>query len=466
MTNGIEDKIPENIKFITAKVTVDKLSHHFDTNGESSQSDTIIDKIHSEFRGMANYFDVKINGDEAKIIWGREKAGEDAEILNKQALQLAKQRNFQEAIQHWRKAILINKFDPDFYFNLGLAYFEMKNYTKGLDHCLETVKLCPIYYRAHFLLGSIYAKSRKFQDAVNHLHAGLLFQPQNVMGLVNLGAVLSILKKNDEAIASFEKAIALSPKEIRAYLGLGKLYSSINDRANANRCYKIVTHLDPNGKYGEIARNSMMQQEDSLEENDTSKVDQDEEQLEQLLTLGYEAFLNCEYEQAEGIYSTYLKQKSKESNVWSLLATCQIRLGKKNDAIESMNRAIEIKPKSGKLQKQASIIYYACDQFEDAGKSAKSAIQLGKSDSVTLALLGISELKKNNYQESAKYLQQAVNLNPNNLMARFHFAISLIEIGQREAAKQHLEEILWAETITPLKEKAKKHLNDMMQNKT
>ncbi len=405
-----------------------------------------------------------MNGRSAVISWGTPKGSKEAESLNKQAFQLAKQKKLDEAIDHWRKAIYINNLDPDYFYNQGLAYFETRNLNKALDRCHEAVRICPVYYRAYFLLGSIYSKMRKFYQAKEFLEQGLILQPENVTALVNLGAVYSILKMSDEAILTFERAILLSPHEIKAHLGLGKIYLARNDYENANRCFKMVIGLDPDGKLGNIAKNSLMVQQPDMSASDVETVEINivkSDDPDKLYSNGFQAYLNCNYKMAEAYYSEYLNIKKDDATVWANIAICQLRLGKKDASTSSIEKAMQLAPRNARIFKQASIIFDACELREKSEKAARKAIELGKKDSVTLTLLGIAQFENGEIQDSVKTLQDAINQNPNNLRARFHFAKVLKALGQLDTARQHFEEILWTQSQTPLKEKARDELIGM-----
>jgi len=403
-----------------------------------------------------------LNESNAVVSWGTPKGASEAETLSKNAFNLAKQKNLDEAIENWRKAIYINNLDPDYYYNQGLAYFQTLDLNKALDRCHEAVRICPVYHRAYFLLGSIYSKMRKFYQAKEFLEQGIILQPDNVSGLVNLGAVYSILKMGNEAILIFEQAISQSPKELRAHLGLGKIYLAQNDYENANRCFKVVIALDPNGKLGNIAKNSLIMEQPDIPVSDSETiVINKSEDPDKLYSNAFQAYLNCNYKLAEAYYDEYLKLKPTDAIAWSNLAICQIRQGKKELSAKSIRKAMQTAPSVARIFKQASIIFDACELRQESAAAAQTAIDLGKKDSVTLTLLGIAQFENENIQESVKTLQNAINQNPNNLRARFHLAKVLKALGQSDTAKQHFEEILWSQSHSPLKEKARIELTEL-----
>ncbi len=457
MSEPSQFEIPQTYKIIKVSVSRDQLATAYNDPQIHQNNEIALNYLTKDFQGTAQFFDIDFNDSEAIVSWGVKRGSPEAENHNKQGLEEARKKEFDKAIEHWRRAVYINRTDPDTLYNLTLAYFEITNYTKALDKCLEVLSNCPVYFRAHFLLGSIYSKLRKFEQAAEHLEKGLLFQPENVMVLVNLGAIYSILRRSNDAIHCFEKAISVSPSEKKAYLGLGKIYAAQNDFDNANRNFKAVIKLDPNGKLGQIAKNSILSEPPAPDETTHTADDTIEEHqdADELYSKAYQYFINSDYEKASQLFGIYLKEKSRDYRAWSILSICQLRSGQKQPAISSIEKALLFQSKNPALYKQASILYEACGMATESANAAAKAYDMGKHDSVTLTLLGIGKAHNGQLQDSARVLYDAVSKNPNNLKARYSLANVLFNLGQNDSAKQQLEEILWTENQTPLKDKAR-----------
>jgi tetratricopeptide (TPR) repeat protein len=460
-------QIPENYKII--KVSVDRvhLGTIYNDPKINESNEVTLNYLTKDYQGKAQFFDIDFNNGQAMISWGVQRGSKEAEDHNKQGFAAAKEKNFEKAIEHWRKAAYLNRNDPDTLYNLALAYFEVSNYTKALDKSLEVVESCPVYFRAHFLLGSIYSKLRKFDQAADYLRRGLLFQPENVTVLVNLGAITSILKRIDEAIQHFERAISLAPNNSKAFLGLGKLYAGQSDLENANRCFKAVIKLDPNGKLGQIAKNSIIAENSenamasnfsSVDNNSPKETIQD---VDELYSQAYKSYIKCDYANACKLFERYVQEKVRDYRAWSILAICQVRTGQKQQALRSIEKALSYQSKNSALLKQASILYDACGDPDRAAETALQAHSMGKNDSVTLTLVGIGKAHQGELQDGARLLYDAINKNPNNLKARFSLASVLHDLGQNDSAKQQLEEILWTDYQTPLKDKARNLLSKL-----
>jgi len=450
------------LKSFTVTLAATELNRLYPDLDLSAESDKrmLLTRLEEKYRGGGDRLDLAWYNRDLRMIWNVAPPAPESEQLNREALEKTRQKSFEAALALWRKAIEWSPRDPDLHYNMGLVYFESRDYTKGLDKCIETVRLCPVYARAYFVLGSLYSKMRQFAQAERFLKEGLILQPANVMALVNLGAVYSIQKNYGEAIRAFEKSIAVSPKEVRSYLGLGKVYMAQGDMDNAGRCFKAVLKLDPDGKFAEIARKSLrMVTPEMAAATGTGPVT--EENFEAICAEGFKAYISGDYVTAVALYQRYLAQRSAEADIWASLASCQIRLGRGDAAMEAIRNAIKYAPNKPALYKQAGIIFDACERDSEAGQYALKAIDLGKQDSVTLTLAGKSLLQTGKAQEGLKYLADAVRSNPNNLHARFYYAQALKNTGDLDAAKQNLEEILWSKVETPLKDRARREMQGL-----
>lgn len=419
----------------------------------------LFSRLEEKYRGGGDRIELSWYNRDIRIIWGIAPPAAEAEQLNREALLKTRAKAFEAALGLWRKATEISPHDPDLHYNMGLLYFESRDFTRGLDKCIETLRICPVYTRAYFVLGSLYSKMRQFEQSERFLREGLVLQPANVMALVNLGAVHSIQKNYSEAIRAFEKSIAVSPKEVRAYLGLGKVYMTQGDMDNAGRCFKAVLKLDPDGKFAEIARKSLRMVTPESPSGNGGPVSEDN--YESLCAEGFKAYIAGDYHSAVALYQRYLAQRASESDVWAALASCQIRLGQSDAAMEAIRTAIKHAPNKAALYKQAGIIFDACEKEADAGQYALKAIDMGKGDSVTLTLAGKSFLVTGRAQEGLRYLSDAVKANPNNLHARFYYAQALRTTGDLAGARQNLEEILWSKLETPLKDRARREMQTL-----
>ncbi len=399
--------------------------------------------------GNKGKLEVHISDNKADLRWQAPSANAEAEEFHQEALGWARQKEFAKAIAKWVQAVALNSSDPEYYFNLGIASFENKNYTEAVENLRQCLTVCPIYFRAHLILGTILLKLSKFAEAENHLRESTFFNPRNALAHLNLGAVCSILKKYQDGIASFQRALELSPKEVRAYFGVAKIYSLLGDTENANINYRKVIELDQNGALASHAKRGIVATGVETGQLPTAN-------LESLYAEGYKAFLYSDYKTAARMYQKYIERKPEDDQVWAALGVASLRAGAPDQAAKAFEQANKLNPGKALYLKQLGTAYDVLDRPEQAVQTFARAQEQGKSDSVMLALWAKNLIKLNQLTEAMEHLERAVKQNRLNLTAHYHLAAGLMRMGQMERAASHLETVMSAKVDTPLKAEAQK----------
>jgi Flp pilus assembly protein TadD len=434
-------------KLVTATINLAEI-RHFDPDiqhhlSQGREPATLKEYFERRYGNTGN-LDIFVNGELVELKWILPLVVSQAENLHKEALTLVKQREFKQAITKWTQAVALNPRDPDYYFNLGIAFFESKNYKEAVENLQKTISICSIYHRAYLILGTVLLKLRKFAEAEQHLRESVIFSPRNPLAHLNLGAVYSILKKYQEGISSFKLTIELSPKEIRAHFGLAKIYSFLGDTESANRHYRKVIELDQRGTLANHAKRGIV----AVKETGAS------DNLESYYAEGYNAFLFSDYRHAIAMYQHYVQRKPEDDFAWSALGAALMRAGQSQQAAQAFEQAARINPARPLYFKQLAIAYDTLNRSQDVIKVLEKAKNLGKNDSVMLGIWGKNLIKTNQLTEAVAQLQQAVKRSKSNLMAHYYLAFALFRLNQIEEAMIYLDNILSSKFNTPLKAEA------------
>ncbi len=441
-------------KLVSANINLAEI-RHFDPEIQQILSNSnhtgLKDYLYRRYGNNSNV-DIIVNGEAAELRWILPRIISPAEALHKEALTHARQRDFKPAITKWTQAVALNPHDPDYYFNLGIAFFESKNYKEAVENLQRTITICPIYFRAHLILGTVFLRIRKFTEAERHLKESVFFTPRNALAHLNLGAVYSILKKYQEGIFSFQRAIELSPMEIRAYFGMAKIYSIIGDTENANQLYRKVIELDSKGVLANHAKRGIT----AVREPDNAVGSMASADLETVYSRGYNAFLFSDYQMAVEMYQQYVQRKPEDDYVWSALGAALLRSGQAQQAANALERAIKINTSKALYYKQLALAYDALNRSQDVIRMVEKAKTLGKNDGVLLGLWGKNLIKLNQITEALTPLEQAVKVSKSNLMAQYYLAVVLVRLNRLDNAMVYLDNVLSARISTPLKEEAQK----------
>ncbi|MFZ5518403.1 MAG: tetratricopeptide repeat protein [Candidatus Zhuqueibacterota bacterium] len=430
------------------EVSIAKIAHPLDAETKKFLLKKILGLADS-FQGAIDLF---IQDQRVHFQWNMNHINIQAENLHRHAIQFARKGELNTALQKWEEATKINPSDPDYFFNLGVVYFEFKKYIESIDSLTRTLAICPIYHKAHLILGTAYLKIRKFENAKKHIEKSLKFNKNNLMALLNLGAVYSILKDYRNGIMMFEMAIEKSPGEASAYMGLAKIYSTLEDSEKSNYYFKKVIEFDKKGNLANYAKRSIITPQ--INRPDDDSVELSSENPEDYYSEGYRNYIIADFDKSEKLYKKYLTLKPDDDYVWYALGEVQLRFGKAELAAESFRKAIKFSPSKGLYFKELAIVFDKAEKYDKVIAAIEKAKELGKTDSITLCLHGKALYKTNRINEAIPVLEEALQKNKNNLLAKYYLSKSLLKNEDMDDAAWYLEEILNAPMNSPLKQKS------------
>ena len=407
--------------------------------------------------------DFKIKDEKIHFYWYFPTTNSQAENLHKNAIIHARKGDLKKAIENWMKAAQMNPQDPDYFFNLGVAYFELKKYIEAIDALTRTLAICPIYYKANLILGTAYLKIRKFENARKHIEKSLVVNKNNVRAYLNLGAVNSILKDYKNGIAMFEKVIELSPKEASAYMGLAKIYATLENVEKANHYFRKVIQFDKKGSLANYAKRLITsQRRQKIEEEpvDVGELANPDEYYSE----GYRNYIIGNFQKSAQLYKKYLTTKSYDDYVWYALGESQLRAGQPELAAESFKKAAKLSSSKGLYFKALGIAFDKVGKYDKVIAAMAKANELGKLDSVTYGLWGkaLVELGKNG--DAIDKLEEALKTNKNNLFVKYYMALALSKEQEIDDAIGYLDEIISVKIETPLKNQSEKLKQEILKN--
>ena len=136
------------------------------------------------------------------------------EVHNNLGTALLRDRKVNEAIKEFNKALENPMYPtPHFvYYNLGQAYFILKEFEKSRGNYLEAVKLSPTYSLAYHGLALTWKALGNLEEAAEALKKAIEYAPKFAQAHYDLGEVLLDLKQNSLAVLAFQEVISLVPE--------------------------------------------------------------------------------------------------------------------------------------------------------------------------------------------------------------------------------------------------------------
>jgi len=136
------------------------------------------------------------------------------EVHNNLGTALLRAGRVKEAIAEFNKALEDPMYPTPHYvqYNLGQAYFALKEFDKAREYYLEALKLSPAYSLAYHGLGLAWKATGHMEEAAEALKKAIENAPKFAQAHYDLGEVLLELKQPSLARLAFREVIYLVPE--------------------------------------------------------------------------------------------------------------------------------------------------------------------------------------------------------------------------------------------------------------
>lgn len=170
---------------------------------------------------------------------------------NSLAYAYSKAELYDDAIEHYQKAISIN---PDKEWTsivcqaLGSIYAEVKgNIEAAVSTYQAGIILDPNNYDLYLSLGDIYMADYELDNAIKIYCDAIMLNPEDYRGYSKAGIALWEKDFTEEALVSFHKAIDLNPENAHAQNNLGIIYlDGLADAQEALEYFENAIDINPN----------------------------------------------------------------------------------------------------------------------------------------------------------------------------------------------------------------------------
>jgi len=134
---------------------------------------------------------------------------------------LVEQGRLDEAIDHYEKAVEINPADPEAQNNLGVTLFGIGRVDDAIAHYRKALEIQPNYVEASCNLANALIAKGDFDGAIAGYSACLSVIPNQPEAQYNLASAFLRKGRIDEAIVHYQKALQLRPQSADAHANLG-----------------------------------------------------------------------------------------------------------------------------------------------------------------------------------------------------------------------------------------------------
>jgi len=146
---------------------------------------------------------------------------------------LAELGRFEEAMQSFEHSVRSDPECIEGHVNLGRGLSMQGRFDEATEHLSEALRLDPEHPGAHLEMGNLLGRQGKLDEAADHFAEVIRIKPESAEAHSNLGYVLRRQGKLDEAMSHLQEAVALKPKLGAAHYNLALVLYSRGDYSGA-----------------------------------------------------------------------------------------------------------------------------------------------------------------------------------------------------------------------------------------
>ena len=400
----------------------------------------------------------------------------DKEIEAYKCISIIYIRNREEetAIEYAKKALEIDDNDYAIYYIIGTAYMSLKNFEESVKYLEKALELKPNHAQIYNNLGTAYLTIGNMETAYEYFQKAAELEPENSLTYFNIASILQIQNKHGEACEYFEKAYSLEHSD--GYLTAMALSEvKIKNWEKAIEHYKILaTHHPEKQTYqynlaccyeqiGEykyainiLARLVAMNPKSismSRKLADiflrTGQPLLAKELYERLMLLGNVGYEVCyefahvcillkDTDKAEKILKKVLELKPDYANAHKDLGVIYLSKRLLGYAKDEFQQAMELEPENASILSEYANFLHATSEFEESDKYYQKALEINPKAYTTYAFSALNKIFIKDYEKALEQINIAIGNTVQNGFFLYIAGKIRFLLGQYEDAKMYL----------------------------
>ena len=171
-----------------------------------------------------------------------------AEAHNLKGKSLYHLEEYDEAIDEYNKAIILDSNKAIYYKNKANALYKLGDYEDSVNELNQSIELDFSDHETHALKGKIFILLNKYREAISAYSQAISYKPNSPEYFAERGNAIYLEGDPSTGISDFDKAIKLDPNYGMAYFYKANAYYTLNGFEMAINTYSKAIDVDPDSK--------------------------------------------------------------------------------------------------------------------------------------------------------------------------------------------------------------------------
>lgn len=333
---------------------------------------------------------------------------------------------FRKAVAHLEQARSLQSEDPAILFNLGKAYFRAGDLNSALP-LLQNLDRQPASSglpEVQNLLGTVLTRLGQLDQAIAHLAKAAELDPTGADHHYRLALAWQKKGDLDKALREIQTAITLGkPPLAEHYLALGMIRRARSETEKANQAFKQAFEIAPDAASTRFALAVLLRDagyyQEALQQFERARAVRHSDDLDFELAFTY--YLLGEFPKALKLLEQILAagQLSRSVGVYKLLAETYAKLERWPEALETLQKAVELDPRNPTLYLDLGLIFVNVNALSQAEQLFLGALKHLPNAAELYVGLAQARMSQDHYQEASDALRQAITLSPSYAEAHY-----------------------------------------------
>ncbi|OGQ58252.1 MAG: hypothetical protein A3J24_00665 [Deltaproteobacteria bacterium RIFCSPLOWO2_02_FULL_53_8] len=307
--------------------------------------------------------------------------------------------------------------------------------------CRRILKQHPRNAAVLHLLGVIAIGMQRHAEAVELIGRAISIDNQSPEFYCNLGIPLQQLGRFTEAIAAFSRAIELKPDFAEAFHNMGETLLRQEHIDQAISCFKLATSYKANYYQAHFNLANALMAKGMTEEAITAfgraiELGNPAEKIAALLNLANLLHLSGRAAEAINTYGEIFKITTDDWRPYANMGTTLIELGRIDEAIAFLERAIAVNPSCVEAYSNLATIFHNRGFTEKAVEYSSKALAM-QPNAVAYNNLGASYSDLKMADKAAECFRKAIELQPDFVDAYFNLGNIFLKRGEPHTALEN-----------------------------